>query len=147
VTLRTRCGHLIQVGNLHIIAGSQQSADGKMKRNISGKKLAQFRFKLTCVKNVLQHLLLSHTAAPQCRNMILVGDFNLVGHALVWGLRENNSFRSLRWLCLDSEAKWEGLPSSRDWFVSNMRLVGKTGLPLHVSLDRQHVAVLGEWSI
>ena len=129
MTFRTRCGHLIQVGNLHIIAGSQQSADGKVKRNIPGKKLAQFRFRLTCVKNVLQHLLSLHSAAPQSCDMIIAGDFNLVGHALVWGLRENNNFRSLRWLCLDSTPKSAGMPLSRDWIVSNMKLVGKTFFP------------------
>jgi len=134
------------VGNLHIIAGSQQSADGKVKRSIPGKKLAQFRFKLTCVKNVLQHMLPLHPAAPQGRNMILAGDFNLVGQALVWGLRENNSFRGLRWLCLDSEPKSEGMLPARDWIVTNVGLVGMTGLPLHVSADKQHAAVLGEWS-
>ena len=146
MTLRTRCGHLIQVGNLHIIAGSQQSADGKVKRNVLGKKLAQFRFKLTCVKNVLQHFLPLHSAAPQGCNMILAGDFNLVGQALVSGFRENNSFGSLRWLCLDSESMSEDMLLPRDWIVSNRRLVGRTGSPLHVSADKQHAAVLAEWS-
>jgi hypothetical protein len=134
------------VGNLHIIAGSQQSADGKVKSSILGKKLVQLRFKLTCVRNVLQHMLPLHPAAPQGRNMILAGDFNLVGQALVWGLRENNGFRSLRWLCLDSELMLEDMPLPRDWIVSTVRLVGRTGSPLHVSADKQHAAVLAEWS-
>ena len=144
--LRTRCGHLSRVGNLHIIAGSQQSADGKVKRNIPGKKLAQLRFKLTCVKNVLHRFLPLHFAAPQGCNMILAGDFILVGQALVWGLRENNGFRSLRWLCLDSELMSEDMLLPRDWIVSTMRLVGRTDSPLHVSADKQHAAVLAEWS-
>jgi hypothetical protein len=134
------------VGNLHIIAGSQQSSNGKVKRSIPGKKLARLRFKLTCVRNVLQHMLPLHLAAPQGRNIILAGDFNLVGQALVWGLRENNSFRGLRWLCLGSEQKLEGMLLARDWIVTNMKLVEMTGLPLHASADNQHAAVLGEWS-
>ena len=134
------------MGNLRIIAGSQQSADGKEKRRIPGKKLAQLRFKLTRVRNELQHMLPLHPAAPQGRNMILAGDFNLVGQALVWGFRENNTFRGLRWLCLGSEPKSEGMLPARDWIVTNMKLVEMKGLPLHVSADKQHAAVLGEWS-
>jgi len=146
--LRTRQGHLIQVGNLHVIAGSQQSADGKEKHSIPGKKqLAQNRFKLTCVRNVLEHMLPLHPAAPQGRsNMILAGDFNLVGQTFVWGLRENDTFRGLRCLCLGSEQKSTGMPPARDWIVTNMQLAEMTGLPLHVSADKQHAAVLGEWS-
>ncbi len=140
------------MGNLHVINGSKKTATEN--HMIPGKTPEkQQRFKFLCVRKVL--LMLTQgpgqdraaSQGPHGRghqHFVLTGDLNLVHKHFVKGLLQHDELRKLR--CLSANQAVD-LAQPKDWVITNMLLAELAGTALMMSYDRQHVVVVGEWTV
>ena len=78
------------------------------------------------------------------QHFVLTGDLNLVHKHFVWALQQHNELQKLYCLCANQAVD---LAQQKDWVITNMLVAELAGALLMISYDRQHVVVVGEWTV